>query len=93
VEFLTTGSTAVAILRLSIERFYPRATVSITYNSPMEGMMTNATHPTFATRNDLPTELHDTMITVLNPTSADLFTEISRTIDKHLWMLEAHLQA
>jgi starvation-inducible DNA-binding protein len=24
--------------------------------------------------------------------TADLFTEISRTIDKHLWMLEAHLQ-
>lgn len=25
--------------------------------------------------------------------SADLFTEVSRTIDKHLWFLEAHLQA
>lgn len=24
--------------------------------------------------------------------TADLFTEISRTIDKHLWFLEAHLQ-
>jgi starvation-inducible DNA-binding protein len=27
-----------------------------------------------------------------DPVTADLFTEISRTIDKHLWMLEAHLQ-
>jgi len=25
--------------------------------------------------------------------TADLYTEISRTIDKHLWFLEAHLQA
>jgi starvation-inducible DNA-binding protein len=25
--------------------------------------------------------------------TADLFTEISRVIDKHLWFLEAHLQA
>lgn len=25
-------------------------------------------------------------------TTSDLFTEISRTIDKHLWMLDAHLQ-
>jgi starvation-inducible DNA-binding protein len=25
--------------------------------------------------------------------TADLFTEISRAIDKHLWFLEAHLQA
>ncbi len=24
--------------------------------------------------------------------TADLFTEVSRTIDKHLWFLEAHLQ-
>ena len=27
-----------------------------------------------------------------DPVTADLFTEISRTLDKHLWMLEAHLQ-
>jgi starvation-inducible DNA-binding protein len=25
-------------------------------------------------------------------TTADLFTEISRTVDKHLWFLEAHIQ-
>ena len=25
--------------------------------------------------------------------TADLFTEISRAVDKHLWFLEAHLQA
>jgi starvation-inducible DNA-binding protein len=25
--------------------------------------------------------------------TSDLFTEVSRTIDKHLWFLEAHLQA
>jgi starvation-inducible DNA-binding protein len=25
--------------------------------------------------------------------TADLFTEISRTIDKHLWFVEAHQQA
>ena len=25
--------------------------------------------------------------------TADLFTEVSRTIDKHLWFVEAHLQA
>ncbi len=25
-------------------------------------------------------------------TTADLFTEISRTVDKHLWFLEAHVQ-
>ncbi len=25
--------------------------------------------------------------------TADLFTEVSRTVDKHLWFLEAHLQA
>jgi len=25
--------------------------------------------------------------------TADLFTEISRTVDKHLWFLEAHIQA
>jgi starvation-inducible DNA-binding protein len=24
--------------------------------------------------------------------TADLFTEISRTVDKHMWFLEAHLQ-
>jgi starvation-inducible DNA-binding protein len=24
--------------------------------------------------------------------TADLFTEISRTVDKYLWFLEAHLQ-
>ncbi|HJZ67561.1 MAG TPA: DNA starvation/stationary phase protection protein Dps [Blastocatellia bacterium] len=28
-----------------------------------------------------------------DPTTADLFTEISRTLDKDLWFLEAHLQA
>ena len=27
-----------------------------------------------------------------DPTSADLYTEISRTVDKRLWFLEAHLQ-
>lgn len=27
-----------------------------------------------------------------DPTTADLFTEISRTLDKDLWFLEAHLQ-
>jgi starvation-inducible DNA-binding protein len=27
-----------------------------------------------------------------DPATADLFTEISRTIDKHLWFLDAHLQ-
>jgi starvation-inducible DNA-binding protein len=27
-----------------------------------------------------------------DPVTADVFTEISRAIDKHLWMLEAHLQ-
>jgi len=25
--------------------------------------------------------------------TSDLFTEISRSIDKHLWFVEAHLQA
>jgi starvation-inducible DNA-binding protein len=25
--------------------------------------------------------------------TADLFTEVSRTIDKHLWFVEAHLQS
>jgi len=28
-----------------------------------------------------------------DPTTADLFTEVSRTIDKQLWFLEAHLQS
>ena len=28
-----------------------------------------------------------------DPATADIFTEISRTIEKHLWMLEAHIQA
>jgi starvation-inducible DNA-binding protein len=28
-----------------------------------------------------------------DPTTADLFTEISRALDKDLWFLEAHLQA
>ncbi len=28
-----------------------------------------------------------------DPATADVFTEISRTIDKQLWMLEAHLQS
>lgn len=28
-----------------------------------------------------------------DPTTADLFTEISRSLDKDLWFLEAHLQA
>ncbi len=28
-----------------------------------------------------------------DPTTSDLFTEISRTVDKQLWFLEAHLQA
>ena len=28
-----------------------------------------------------------------DPTTADLFTEVSRDIDKNLWFLEAHLQA
>ena len=27
-----------------------------------------------------------------DPTTADLFTEISRSLDKDLWFLEAHLQ-
>lgn len=28
-----------------------------------------------------------------DPTTADLLTEISRAVDKHLWFLEAHIQA
>jgi starvation-inducible DNA-binding protein len=28
-----------------------------------------------------------------DPTTADLFTEVSRDVDKNLWFLEAHLQA
>ena len=28
-----------------------------------------------------------------DPSTADLYTEISRTVDKRLWFLEAHLQA
>lgn len=28
-----------------------------------------------------------------DPDTADLFTEVSRAIDKHLWFVEAHLQA
>ena len=27
-----------------------------------------------------------------DPTTADLFTEVSRALDKDLWFLEAHLQ-
>jgi starvation-inducible DNA-binding protein len=27
-----------------------------------------------------------------DPTTSDLFTEISRSLDKDLWFLEAHLQ-
>jgi starvation-inducible DNA-binding protein len=28
-----------------------------------------------------------------DPTTSDLFTEVSRALDKDLWFLEAHLQA
>ncbi len=28
-----------------------------------------------------------------DPTTADLLTDVSRVVDKHLWFLEAHLQA
>lgn len=28
-----------------------------------------------------------------DPVTADLFTEISRTVEKHLWLLDAHLQS
>ena len=28
-----------------------------------------------------------------DPSTADLYTEVSRTVDKRLWFLEAHLQS
>lgn len=34
----------------------------------------------------------DQAIAISDVTTADMFTEISRELDKHLWFLEAHLQ-
>ena len=48
------------------------------------------------TRIDVPPAARDRLVPLLNdlgdPTTADLFTEISRSLDKDLWFLEAHLQ-
>lgn len=38
-------------------------------------------------------EAIDTAANAGNADTADLFTEISRGVDKLLWMVEAHLQA
>ena len=38
-------------------------------------------------------EAIDTSIELDDQDTADLFIEVSRTIDKHLWFVEAHLQA
>ena len=47
-------------------------------------------------------EIHEAVITLLaidqadehhDKSTADLFTEISRTADKQLWFLESHVQA
>ena len=38
-------------------------------------------------------EAIDTATELEDQDTADLFTEISRAIDKHLWFVEAHLQA
>jgi starvation-inducible DNA-binding protein len=37
-------------------------------------------------------EAIDTSTELDDMDTADLFTEVSRTIDKHLWFVEAHLQ-
>ena len=38
-------------------------------------------------------EAIDTATELGDMDTADLFTEVSRAIDKHLWFVEAHLQA
>lgn len=52
--------------------------------------------PSFPTRNDLPQPDRAQLIELLNQRlgdadTTDLFTELSRSLDKDLWFLEAHL--
>jgi DNA-binding ferritin-like protein len=41
------------------------------------------------TQNSVPAKSRGPLIALLNQALADLFTEISRKLDKSLWMLEA----
>jgi len=41
----------------------------------------------------LPMPIHSSTDEFEDPTTADLFTQISRQMDMDLWFLEAHLQA
>ncbi|MHB8142019.1 MAG: DNA starvation/stationary phase protection protein Dps [Vulcanimicrobiaceae bacterium] len=87
---LQLGGTALGTARIAAERSlldeYPQQIVSGKQHveALTERMATFANHLRQAIR---------TSDTLGDPTTADIYTEISRTADKTLWMLEAHLRS
>jgi len=43
------------------------------------------------TRNTIPPQIRKEVIAVLNNTVADSLTDVWRTLDLQLWLLEAHI--
>ena len=56
-------------------------------------MKSGTTLNVYKTENDIPQDLRLKLNVLDDADTADIFTEISRGIDKWLWFVEAHTQA
>src|SRR6478672_11105565 len=95
VDTIAERATALGGLALGTARLAAKASTLDEYPlDAVDGMDTVATvADRLAAYGALAREGIDKATELEDMDTADLFTDVSRTIDKHLWFVEAHLQA
>ena len=95
VDLIAERATALGGLALGTARMAAAATTLEEY--PLDAVAGEATVAVVADRlaafGASVREAIDTSSELGDQDTADIFTEVSRAIDKHLWFVEAHLQA
>ena len=95
VDMIAERATALGGLALGTTRMAAEATTLDEY--PLDAIAGRDTVAVVADRlaafGSSAREAIDTATELEDQDTADLFTEISRAVDKHLWFVEAHLQA
>jgi starvation-inducible DNA-binding protein len=95
VDMIAERATALGGLALGTARMAAETTTLEEY--PLDAVVGKATVAVVADRlaafGSSAREAIDTTTELGDQDTADLFTEISRAVDKHLWFVEAHLQS